>query len=702
MQVSDPLVDAISRFGAALKPKLSGIAATDQLRGPLDLLVQAIVAALGFAEPAVLIGETALHDLKTRPDFAVSKQNLLVGFIEVKAPGKGADPRRFSDPHDIEQWQKLKSLPNIVYTDGNCFSLWQDGELQGEIVRLEGSVESSGAALRAPAGLLNLFSDFLNWQPIPPASAPQLADISARLCRLLRDEVVEQMALGSPALTSLAEDWGRTLFPDASNETFADGYAQAVTFGLLMARAQGVALSHGVDRVSRALRQSNLLIGTALRVLTDDVDNQATLKTWLNTLTRVLDVVHWPTISKGSPEAWLYFYEHFLSVYDNALRRSTGSYYTPPEVVTAIVRLVDEALRDNRRFAVVEGLASPDVTLADPAMGTGTFLLGVLQRIAERTAADQGDGAVPGMIRAALARLIGFEMQFGPFAVAQLRLTAEVLDLTDPGAASPASVALRLFLTNTLGNPAEEHEYIPHMLSPLADSRRVANQIKRSEPIFVVIGNPPYRERARGRGGWIESGTEHSIQPLREWIPPVEWGVGAHAKHLRNLYVYFWRWATWKVFGGSITAPDTPSVTPRRGIVCFITVAGFLNGPGFQKMRADLRRDTDEIWVIDCSPEGHQPPVASRVFQAVQQPVCMSSRCGWRTAMPTCQRASASARCPPASATTSLRRSTPLRLMESAGSTARTSGAPHSCRHRAAIGRRIRRSTSSSPTTARA
>jgi hypothetical protein len=57
--------------------------------------------------------------------------------------------------------------------------------------------------------------------------------------------------------------------------------------------------------------------------------------------------------------------------------------------------------------------------------------------------------------------------------------------------------------------------------------------------------------------------------------------------------------------------------------VCFITVAGFLNGPGFEKMRSDLRRDTDEIWVIDCSPEGHQPLVASRVFQAVQQPVCL-------------------------------------------------------------------------------
>ncbi len=235
-----------------------------------------------------------------------------------------------------------------------------------------------------------------------------------------------------------------------------------------------------------------------------------TLKTSLDTLTRVLHVVHWRTISKGRPEAWLYFYEGFLSVYDNALRRRTGSYYTPPEIVTAMVRLVDEFLRDDRRFGVAEGLASQDVTLADPAMGTGTFLLGVLQRIAERVDTDQGEGAVPAAIRAALARIIGFEIQFGPFAVAQLRLAAEVVDLLKADTADPEHVALRLFLTDTLGNPNEEHEYIPHVLSPLAASRRSANQIKRAEPITVVIGNPPYRERARGRGGWVESGTERA------------------------------------------------------------------------------------------------------------------------------------------------------------------------------------------------
>ncbi len=94
-------------------------------------------------------------------------------------------------------------------------------------------------------------------------------------------------------------------------------------------------------------------------------------------------------------------------------------------------------------------------------------------------------------------------------------------------------------------------------------------------------------------------------------------------KHLKNLYVYFWRWATWKVFGCGLCRSTGLPEKSEEGIVCFITVAGFLNGPGFEKMREDLRRTCSEIWVIDCSPEGHQPEVATRIFQGVQQPVCI-------------------------------------------------------------------------------
>ncbi len=617
---------AISRFGAAAKKKLSNPAAIgqpeDQIRGPFEQLLIDVATLSGFPDGSIVaVGESSVSDLKTRPDYAVTVHKALVGFVELKAPRKGSDPRKFTDPHDKAQWERLSSLPNLIYTDGNGFSLWQDGKIVGSIVRLNGDVESSGAKLGSAPGLQGLFECFLRWEPIAPRSAKDLAHTTARLCSLLRDEVTEQLGLKCEALTSLATDWRNLLFPDATDERFADGYAQAVTFGMLMARAKGITLGKGLQQAASELTHTSSLIGAALRLLTDSAENRETLKTSLSTLTRVLDAVNWSKISKGQSDAWLYFYEEFLALYDNHLRKQTGSYYTPPEVVSSMVAMVDEALT-TERFGLHAGLAAPSVTLADPATGTGTFILGVLRSIAQRVRKDEGEGAVPGAIREALKRIIAFEIQLGPFAVAQLRILAEVLDLTKSQSKPGSPPPLRMYVTDTLGNPYDDAEWIPGVLAAIGKSRKDANKIKREESITVVLGNPPYKERAKGKGGWVEQSNPNAKQraPLEAWIPPSTWGVSAHSKHLRNLYIYFWRWATWKVFDHS---PEQ-----NAGIVCFITVAGFLGGPGFQKMRDYLRRTCDDIWVIDCSPEGHQPGVNTRIFQAVQQPVCivMASR----------------------------------------------------------------------------
>ena len=623
---------AVSAFGAATKGKLANRAAVgapeDQLRAPLEELVHDLAELSGLVRGHVrMVGESTLAHLATRPDYAVTLRNALIGFIEIKQPGKGADPRRFTDDHDKRQWAKLKTLPNLIYTDGNSFSLWRDGKLEGAVIHLEGDVETSGAALSAPPALQALISAFLGWNPEPPRSAKQLAQTSARLCRLLREEVAEALERNNPGLTSLASEWRNLLFPDASNEQFADGYAQAVIFGLLVARVRNVDLSKGLDAAANELRKSSTLIGTALRLLIDNPDIKDALETSLGTLGRVLNEVDWPTVSKGDPEAWLYFYEDFLEVYDNALRKKTGSYYTPPEVVSAMVRLTDEALRDPALFNRREGLAAPSVTICDPAVGTGTFLLGVLRRIAGTIEQDQGLGAVGPAISAAVDRILGFELQFGPFAVAQLRLIAEMHSLMGSASGSLASVATpMLYVTDTLGDPYATETQFSALVAPIGESRKEANRIKREKPITVVIGNPPYKEKAKGRGGWIEGGSDVNkklVAPMDRWMAPPEWGAGAHAKHLKNLYIYFWRWATLKVFGSGWKAATGYDETDRSGIVCFITVAGFLNGPGFQKMREDLRRDCAAIWVIDCSPEGHQPEVNTRIFEGVQQPVCI-------------------------------------------------------------------------------
>ncbi len=182
---------AVAAFGVATRHKLSSAAAQgepeDQLRGPLEVLLTDLAELCGLAPARLtLVGESSLAQLRTRPDFAVAYAEALIGYVEVKAPGKGADPRRFREAHDRDQWKKLSALPNLLYTDGNSFALWRGGELVGRVQHLDGDVETSGVKLRPGRGLLEVVDDFLRWQPIPPKTPRQLAQTTARLCRLLR------------------------------------------------------------------------------------------------------------------------------------------------------------------------------------------------------------------------------------------------------------------------------------------------------------------------------------------------------------------------------------------------------------------------------------------------------------------------------------------------------------------------------------
>jgi hypothetical protein len=605
---SRPLDAAVSQFAQAVGQKfaIGGGEPEDLLRSPFEQLLTDVAGMAGIAD-VVPVGEHRLAAERIRPDYAINVGGALVGFVELKAPGKGVDVARYKG-HDRRQWQRLACLPNVLYSDGNAFALFRDGERTGKVVRLDGDV-TDGTLSSSDDGLLALLDDFLRWEPLPPRRPKELAYVAARICRVLRDEVKESLDDGVLGLHDLASDWRRLLYPDASDEDFADGYAQTVTFALLLARVEGIELggSRDLRDVADELGSRHTLMARALAVLTDPVVLPK-LAVSVRTLERVLAVVDWPTLSRNDPAAWLYFYEDFLEHYDPTLRRQTGSYYTPVEAVDPIVRLVDDLLRT--RLGHRAGFASPDVTVVDPAVGTGTFLLRIIDRIADELAADLGPGAVGPALHKAARRLIGFELQAGPYSVAEVRLATELKRL----GVRLGTDDLRLYLTNALADPFVEDAQLAAALRPIAESRRRANQVKRSEPVTVVLGNPPYKERSRSHGEWVESGSGSHPAPLLDFIPPKELGLGAHVKHLYNLYVYFWRWGAWKVF------EHHPG---NRGVVAFITVAGFVHGPGFAGMRRHLRRWADEVWVIDCSPEGHQPDVATRIFPGVQQPLCI-------------------------------------------------------------------------------
>jgi hypothetical protein len=613
--LTEKVAAAVSHFGARVKPKLRDDVGgpEDQLRAPLEQLLGEVAKALGVE--LVLVGEASLATLGVRPDYAASVSGSRVGYIEVKAPGRGVPTIWTPNAHERRQWDQLRLLPNVLYTDGTRFAVFHSGELVGRVAHLNGDLRHAGPRL-APSGddFIQVVTDFLLWKPDPPLTIPQLVDSAAKMCRLLRGEVAETLererAGGepSPVFTGLADDWRKLLFPGLSDGEFADAYAQTVTFALLLARVDGIAFDdRPLSEIARQLGKKHSLMGKALSVLTEETVEGRSIV--IATMLRVFGVIDWEPLSMGREDTYLHLYEHFLGVYDQSLRKQSGSYYTPNEVVTTMVRLVEEILQT--RMGIDRGFAADDVVIVDPAMGTGTFLLSIIDAVARTVAYEEGDGAVSPQIRSLFSRLVGFEKQAGPFAVAELRVHQAV---KSKHKTEVPEEEVKFFVADTLDNPYIEQTHLGLTYEPIARSRREANKIKRDTPVLVVIGNPPYRERARGLGGWVEQGDANSgaARPLDAFRAK---GNGRYEYVLSNLSVYFWRWATWKVFDAH---PGQPA-----GVVAFITTAAYTSGPGFAGMRAYLRRTADEGWIIDLSPEGHQPEVSTRVFPGVQHQLCI-------------------------------------------------------------------------------
>ncbi len=611
------LAEALADFGRSCKQRLDGTGEAEAaIRPPLEALLQ--TASTEFGLTMVPHGEAALADLKVRPDYAIRVNGAIAGYVEVKKPRTDIDPESFTG-HNRRQWERLRDLPNLVYTNGRDWALYRHGELVGEVVRLDGNLYTAGAKLAARDGSFErLLRDFLGWKPTPIRSVEQLVRAVAPLCLLLRHEVTDQLAREADAIragqpedeqpfTGLASDWRTLLFPTASDDTFADGYAQAVTFALLLARSEDITLDgRNLHEVGDKLGAGHSLMGKALQLLTDNVTE--TFRVSLDLLVRVIGAVQWEHIRQADTDTYLHLYERFLDVYDEQLRKASGSYYTPHEVVSHMVRLVDEALRS--RLGCERGFLSPEVLTVDPAMGTGTYLHGILNHVAKQVEQEDGPGAVPQAVGEVAKRLVGFELQVGPYAVAELR-AADML--RRQGAQIPTE-GLQLYVTDTLDDPHQEETQLA-VFAALSRSRRRANKIKAKTPVTVVIGNPPYKERAEGAGGWIEQKhkTPGSKAPLDDFRLP---GNGRLEYVLKNLYIYFWRWATYKVFDAH--------TDHRHGVVHFITTSGYLRGPGFKGMREYLRRTCDEGWIINVSPEGMQPDVPTRVFPGVQQPLAIA------------------------------------------------------------------------------
>jgi predicted helicase len=172
----------------------------------------------------------------------------------------------------------------------------------------------------------------------------------------------------------------------------------------------------------------------------------------------------------------------------------------------------------------------PFVQILDPATGTATFLVEVIDIIYKHLADKwQNEGFSAGKQQDAwndyvpqhlLPRLHGYELMMAPYAIAHMKIG---LKLKETGYRFEAEERARIYLTNALEPWVREPE-LPDF-DALAHEAAAVNEIKQHKRFTVVVGNPPYSVSSQNKSAYIDGllatykkavKSERNIQPLSD------------------------------------------------------------------------------------------------------------------------------------------------------------------------------------------
>jgi len=549
-----------------------------------------------------------------RPDIALVRQGAPArAFVELKAPNKPADPTRWraQDKNQFERFKELACWGTCNFSEFRLFH--RDEELGAAAVIPERALrpdQDDKRASRAVAdhdtsAFVRLVEMLVADSGQEPAArdAEDLATLMAYSARLVRGIVRDRLAElhdddnQRHALLQVRQEFRDVLYahPEAGGYTardfddlFSAAFAQTLAYGLLLVR-EGTGEPVGVDAWQH-MPEEHPLMRTALRVLSLDevvLDVGIGFDVMRDTVNSFAPEIL--AVPPGGPDPILYFYENFLKTFDPEARERFGVYYTPVEVVRYMVSAVDRAVREN---LAMQGLRDPSVTILDPAAGTGTFLLGIAERVREQVEREAGEGMAALALRDLAGRMYGFELLVGPYAVAHYRLHHTLRRPRHEGGEPLTLPRLGVYLADTLAEPGAAAPMGPlgFVSEGIAEERREANRIKAEQPILAIIANPPYRRLEEGEnhtlvGDWMD----HLWNDLK--APVSNAGHGNQLNTFPELSVAFWRWAIWKLFEAENA--------PRRGVVAFISNRKYLTGWPYAGLRKMMRERFDRIEVID-------------------------------------------------------------------------------------------------------
>ena len=542
------------------------------------------------------------------PDFKIFETENIIGYIENKKIDEQLDKILKSD-----QIKKYKELSNNLLLTNYLEWIWiRNGEIQRrETLCFISVFDNKKSKLNLDKAKLvkELITNYLSTAPEGISEPKKLAESLAIRARLLKDFIFEELKRQEeteeqPKLKGLYHMFKDFVFSDLTVSEFSDAFSQTLIYGLFLAKLNADTKQVNLYNVSQFIPTSFQLIRELVDFLKELENPDYKEIRWIvEEVITIMNTLDLRAIQESlsftkkdnsklltfnsslltHKDPYVYFYEDFLAAYDKNLRKAKGVYYTPPPVVSFIVKSTNEILKTD--FNIKNGLADEkQVTILDFATGTGTFLIEIFQNIFE-TISNSGKKNL--LIQEHLLKNIyGFEYLIAPYTITHLKLSQFLkennYELSD-------KERFQVFLTNTL-EPIDKQIRIP-LLPALSKESKDAQEVK-DKPILVITGNPPYSVSSSNNSGFIDNLMK-------------KYKTGLNEKNIQSLsddYIKFIRFAHNKI------------ENTGQGVIAVITNNSYLSGSIHRRMRETLLNDFDKIYILNLHGNSLRKEQGENVF----------------------------------------------------------------------------------------
>ena len=265
-------------------------------------------------------------------------------------------------------------------------------------------------------------------------------------------------------------------------------------------------------------------------------------------------------------------YDKFFRSAFPKMSEQLGIVYTPVECVDFIIDSVEDVLE--KEFG--QSLTDKDVHVIDPFTGTGTFMTRLLQ---------SGHIKPKDLKRKYTEELHANEIVLLAYYIASVNIENVYHDLALQSTPAPQNYTYLPFEGICLTDTFELYEKDDFFETKDFQQNSARVQKQRKSPIRIVVGNPPY---SVGQKSANDNAQNQRYPKLESKIADTyaKRTKSTNKNALYDSYIKAFRWATDRLENG-------------KGIVAFISNAGWLDASAMDGFRATLQDEFDSIYVFN-------------------------------------------------------------------------------------------------------